>query len=131
MSVSINDRSTTGPEATYVLQGKGRTYRLDEAAFNAALDAALAVSGRGRALTTGHAAKMLGVSLKTVQRLLDAGYIPFYRTSEGGNRMIDESDLIAYRSRRDEQSQHLEHAREAAREIGLYDMPTHQHREAR
>ena len=131
MSVSINDRPTTGSETAYVLQGKGRTYRLDEAAFTAALDAALAVSGSGRALTTGQAAKLLGVSLKTVQRLVDAGCIPFYRTSEGDNRIIYESDLIAYRSRRDEQSRHLERAREVAQEIGLYDMPTHQHREAR
>ena len=66
-----------------------------------------------------------------MQRLVDAGYIPFYRTSEGGNRIIYESDLIAYRSRRDEQSRHLERAREVAQEIGLYDMPTNQHREAR
>ena len=131
MSVPINDRPTTGPETTYVLQGKGRTYRLDEKAFTAALDAALAVSSKGHALTTGQAARMLGVSLKTVQRLLDAGCIPFYRTSEGGNRIIYESDLIAYRSRRDEQSRHLERAREVVKEIGLYDMPTNQQREAR
>ena len=131
MSVTIQDQPTPDSTAIYVLQGKGRTYRLDETAFNAALGAALAVSDKGRALTTGQAAKMLGVSLKTVQRLLDAGYIPFYRTSEGGNRMIYESDMIAYRSRRDEQSRHLEHARKAAQEIGLYGMPTNQQREAR
>lgn len=42
------DARPVKPGVPYILQGNGRTYELDEKAFNAAVSAAMAVSGHVR-----------------------------------------------------------------------------------
>lgn len=108
----------------FILQGNGRTYALDETAFNAAMDAAMAASGYTRIIGTGEAARILGLSRKTVQRILDDGRIPFRRNGESGNRMMRESDVIAYRdAMHSDRSRSLAKLRDMAGDMGLYVLP--------
>lgn len=108
----------------FILQGNGRTYALDETAFNAAMNAAMAASGEVRIIGTGEAARILGLSRKTVQRILDDGRIPFRRNGDAGKRMMRESDVIAYRdAMRSNRSHSLAKLRDMAGDMGLYDLP--------
>lgn len=108
----------------FILQGNGRTYALDETAFNAAMNAAMAASGEVRIIGTGEAARILGLSRKTVQRILDDGRIPFRRNGEAGKRTMRESDVIAYRdAMRSNRSHSLAKLRDMAGDMGLYDLP--------
>lgn len=59
------------------------------------MHAADAVAGASHPLTMGEATEMLGVSAKTVARLLDAGEMPFYRNGTGGHRMVELRDVTA------------------------------------
>ena len=73
-------------------------------------------------ITTGDAARILGVFQRTVARMLDAGLIPYVRPSEHGYRFMNMSDVTAYRKQRDAAtSAALERAREIAEESGGYD----------
>ena len=83
MSLPVID-AVVRADRPFVIQGYGRTYEMTEAEFNAAMRAADAVSGDARSLTTGEAAELLGVSAKTVARLIDAGRIPSCRLSGRG-----------------------------------------------
>ena len=105
----------------FVIQGYGRTYEMTEAEFNAAMRAADAVSGDARSLTTGEAAELLGVSVKTIARLIDADRIPSRRLSDTGHRMVEYRDVVAYRERRTRRGHLLEDARALASDMGAYD----------
>ncbi|MDD6461953.1 MAG: helix-turn-helix domain-containing protein [Bifidobacteriaceae bacterium] len=50
-------------------------------------------------ITTGAAARILGVSAKTVSRLLDSGAMPFVRYGTSGRRKVKRSDVMAYKKR--------------------------------
>ena len=114
----------------FILQGQGRTYELDYTAFEAALHAAIAVSefersepNAGQAITTGEAAKILGVSQKTVQRILDAGKIPYTRNGERGNRMMREHDVLLYKAQmQHDRKRALRQMRTIAKDMNLYDI---------
>lgn len=124
MSIAMIETEPVKAESPFILQGNGRTYALDEIAFNAAMDAAMAASGYVRIIGTGEAAHILGLSRKTVQRILDDGRIPFRRNGESGNRMMRESDVIAYRdAMRADRSHSLATLRSMAGDMGLYDLP--------
>ena len=83
--------------------------------------AADAVSEGAGLLTTGEAAELLGVSAKTVARLVDAGRIPARRLSDTGHRMVEYRDVMAYRDRRARRGRLLEDARVLAADMGAYD----------
>lgn len=104
----------------FTIQGYGKTYEMTEAEFNAAMRAADALSEEGRSLTTGEAAKLLGVSAKTVARLIDAGCIPSRRLSDTGHRMVEYRDVVAYKERRTRRGRLLEDARALASDMGAY-----------
>lgn len=124
MSIAMIETEPMKASSQFILQGNGRTYALDETAFNAAMDAAMAASGHARTIGTGEAARILGLSRKTVQRILDDGRIPFRRNGDAGNRMMRESDVIAYRdAMRSDRRQSLAHLRDMAGDMGLYDLP--------
>lgn len=124
MSIAMIETEPVKAESPFILQGNGRTYALDETAFNAAMDAAMAASGYARIIGTGEAARILGLSRKTVQRILDDGRIPFRRNGESGNRMMRESDVIAYRdAMRSDRSHSLATLRSMAGDMGLYGLP--------
>lgn len=46
-------------------------------------------------LTTGDAAQILGISPKTVSRILDSGAIPYIRYTKRGNRWVNRADVLA------------------------------------
>lgn len=124
MSIAMIEAGSAKADSPFILQGNGRTYALDETAFNAAMDAAMAASGHARTIGTGEAARILGLSRKTVQRILDDGRIPFRRNGETGNRMMRESDVIAYRdAMRSDRRRPLAELRDMAGEMGLCSLP--------
>lgn len=120
MSLPVID-AVVRADRPFVIQGYGRTYEMTEAEFNAAMRAADALSGDARSLTTGEAAELLGVSAKTVARLIDAGRIPSRRLSNIGHRMVEYRDVVAYRERHTRRSRLLEDARALASDMGAYD----------
>lgn len=120
MSMPVIDAMVRA-DKPFVIQGYGRTYEMTEAEFNAAMRAADALSDGARPLTTGEAAELLGVSAKTVARLLDAGKIPSYRLSAVGHRMVEYRDVMEYKERRMRRSRLLEDARALAADMGAYD----------
>ena len=75
MSMPVID-AVVRADRPFVIQGYGKTYELTEDEFNAAMRAADALSDGARLLTTGQAADILGVTAKTVARIIDAGRIP-------------------------------------------------------
>lgn len=119
MSMPVID-AVVRSDKPFVIQGYGRTYELTEEEFNAAMRAAGALSEEARPLTTGEAAEILGVSAKTVARLLDAGRIPSCRLSVTGHRMVEYGDVVAYKERRVRRGRLLEDARALAADMGAY-----------
>ena len=106
----------------YTLQGDGHTYQLDKASFEAALRAAMTASGPDRTIGTGEAARILGVSRKTVQRILDAGRIPYRRNGDLGNRIMREADVLAYRnSMASNRRQALNRMSDQANQMSMYN----------
>ena len=95
MSMPVID-AVVRADRPFVIQGYGKTYELTEDEFNAAMRAADALSDGARLLTTGQAADILGVTAKTVARIIDAGRIPSSRLSATGHRMVEYRDVIRY-----------------------------------
>ena len=74
-------------------------------------------------ITTGEAARILGVSQRTLTRMLDAGMIPYTRMGERSYRFLRLSDVTDYKRRRDEAtSKALDEMRSIADEDGAYDI---------
>ena len=70
-------------------------------------------------ITTGEAARILGVSQRTLTRMLDAGMIPYTRMGERSYRFLRLSDVTDYKRRRDEAtSKALDEMRSIADEDG-------------
>lgn len=122
MSMTLID-APIRTDKPFIIQGYGKTYELTEEEFNAAIRAADALSPDARPLTTGEAAEILGVSAKTVARMLDAGRIPFHRNGPSGHRLVSYRDVLTYKERRDRRSALLEQASGLAAEMGGYDAP--------
>lgn len=105
--------------AAYITTGDGKALPLNAEELRRAFDAI--VHGGGTDLiTTGEAAQILGVSAKTVARILDAGEIPFTRYGVKGNRMVSRARVIAYRDQSESRGNAaLENMRTAACQGGL------------
>lgn len=74
-------------------------------------------------ITTGEAARILGVSQRTLTRMLDAGMIPYTRMGERSYRFLRLSDVTDYKRRRDEAtSKALDEMRSIADEDGACDI---------
>lgn len=114
--------SQIGKGTAYITAGDGTAYRLDTDDLRRAFDAIMHDDSQ-EMITTGEAAQILGVSTKTVARILDSGEIPFVRYGAKGNRMVSRARVIAYR---DSSESHghaaLEDMREAASTGGLDDI---------
>ena len=122
MSMVVIDKAVVQPDTPYVLQGDGKTYRLDRSAFEAALQAAEAASDNQSLITTGEAAEILQMSARTVARILDAGRLPFFRNGQSGRRMVAREDVLAYRDAQMHRKAHLQETRDLADNLGLYDI---------
>ena len=67
--------------------------------------------------------RILGVSQRTLTRMLDAGMIPYTRMGERSYRFLRLSDVTDYKRRRDEAtSKALDEMRSIADEDGAYDI---------
>lgn len=108
------------PGERFVIQGYGRTYELTEKEFRAAFQAADAVSDDTHLIGTGEAAEILGVSSRTVARMLDAGRIPSHRNNGTGHRMVEYRDVLAYKEQRGRRHALIEQARDEAASMGAY-----------
>ena len=76
-----------------------------------------------RALTTGQVAELLGVSSRTVARMVDSGDLSCVGVSEGGHRRVLLSDALAYKQASAKRTRlALEELRDQATAGGLYDM---------
>lgn len=74
-----------------------------------------------RMLSTGEAAELLGVSRRTVARLMDAGEIPFERYG-AGHRRVAQSSVLAYKDEAARRHEALEEMRRHMDEGGFYDL---------
>ena len=72
-------------------------------------------------VSTGQAAEILGVSVRTVARYLDAGDIPCERRGKG-HRRARLSDVLAYKETRAARATELARMREAAADGDLYGL---------
>lgn len=123
MAISHVQADSGRQNQRYTLHGNGKIYPLTEAQFKAARIAVNTVKRQDndRTLTTGEAAVLLGVSAKTVARILDAGKIPFLRLSPKGHRMVRRADVLDYRHQREERRHLLIQASDMAHEMGADD----------
>lgn len=81
--------------------------------------------GEDGLLTTGEAARILGVSAKTVARMLDAGAMDSLRLGVGerSHRRVRLSDVLAYKARQDAQTvSAMDDLMDDAARSGLYDI---------
>ena len=109
---------------SYLVQEDGSAYELDAEQARLFRDIISHFSSDRQMMTTGEAARLLGVSAKTVARILDSGAMPFDRNGVTGHRMVAADDVLRFkheneRRRRDA----LEEMRDIAEEIGMYDIP--------
>lgn len=105
---------------------QGETIELSDAEFEVLsneLDQFRSRRDGDRLITTGEAAELLGVSPRTVCRLVDKGEIPAVRYGERASRRLLESDVLDYRrSSRRRMRQGLTEAVRIAEDGGLYDI---------
>lgn len=116
----------------YITAGDGTAYVLDdttlEQLMHALVEGKAQTEHKGSAddndlLTTGDAAQILGVSPKTVSRILDSGAIPYIRYTKRGNRWVNRADVLAYRERAHKRHRaHLESMQKIVTEGNLDDI---------
>lgn len=116
----------------YITAGDGTAYVLDDTTLERLMHAL--IEGKTQAsnensiddnelLTTGDAAQILGVSPKTVSRILDSGAIPYIRYTKRGNRWVNRADILAYRERAHKRHRaHLKDMQEIVAEGNLDDI---------
>ena len=114
--------SQIGKGTAYITAGDGTAYPLGTDELRRAFDAIMRDDSQ-EMITTGEAAQILGVSAKTVARILDSGEIPFIRYGAKGNRMVSRARVIAYRNSSESHGHEaLENMREATSAGGLGDI---------
>lgn len=111
------------PGRAYFVEADGSAYELDEEQvrlFRGILSHASCL----RMMTTAEMARLLRVSPKTVDRILDSGAIPFKRDSRTGRRMVMADDVLRFKRESERRRRRaLEDMGDAAEEIGMYDTP--------
>lgn len=116
----------------YITAGDGTAYVLDDTTLERLMHALIEGEARtdnessaddNELLTTGDAAQILGVSPKTVSRILDSGAIPYIRYTKRGNRWVNHADILAYRERAHKRHRaHLKDMQELVTEGNLDDI---------
>lgn len=98
--MTMVDMPKTGrPVSTaYLSDGKGHTILLSDEEYERAKSAVMSMAGEATEhITTGDAAKILGVSRRTVMRMLDAGLIPYVRLGNQSYRYMRLDDVLEYK----------------------------------
>ena len=80
-------------------QGAERTIPLTDEQIGKVMGA-LTSGEESDLISTGQAARLLGVTPVTVRRLLDSGRIPYARLFDGGKRLILRRDVLEYQAGR-------------------------------
>lgn len=107
----------------YITAGDGQAYVIDQSALERIMQILVEEESSDELITTGEAARLLGVSTKTVSRILDSGDIPFIRYTPNSNRLINRADVLEYRERSQRQSRKaLANMREAVTDGHLDDI---------
>ncbi|KAB8286758.1 excisionase family protein [Bifidobacterium ramosum] len=106
--MNIATTATTTKGVAQLSDGKGNVLELTPEEYERAREAVLNVAGQAAEhITTGDAAKILGVSRRTVMRILDGGLIPYTRLGSKTYRYMKLDDVLEYKKR-------SEHERKAA-----------------
>lgn len=122
MSVETVPLASLDEGAPYLALGNGRAVEISSEQL-ARLLRLLDDPAPEELLTTGEAAELLGVSARTVARLIDSGVLVATRTSVRGRRMVERQAVELYRdSMRVRRLQALQGVRQAAANGDLDDI---------
>lgn len=87
-------------KAAQLSDGKGNVIELTAEEYERAREAVLNTAGQAAEhITTEDAAKILGVSRRTVMRMLDNGLIPYTRLGSQSYRYMKLDDVLEYKKR--------------------------------
>lgn len=87
------------PRSVCLTTGDGRAIPLTDEQIGKVMGA-LTSGEEPDLISTGQAARLLGVTPVTVRRLLDSGRIPYARLFDGGKRLILRRDVLEYQAGR-------------------------------
>ncbi|WP_051923960.1 helix-turn-helix domain-containing protein [Bifidobacterium biavatii] len=98
MNIAVAGR--VSPHVAQLSDGKGHVIELTAEEYERAREAVLNTAGKAAGhITTGDAAKILGVSRRTVMRMLDNGLIPYTRLGSQSYRYMRLDDVLEYKKR--------------------------------
>ena len=103
--------------------GRGNVIELTAEEYERAREAVLNTAGQAAEhITTGEAAKILGVSRRTVMRMLDDGLMPYTRLGNQSYRYMRLNDVLEYRKRSEhERRESLDQVREIMDSVDVPD----------
>ncbi|NMN02368.1 helix-turn-helix domain-containing protein [Bifidobacterium panos] len=103
--------------------GRGNVIELTAEEYERAREAVLNTAGQAAEhITTGEAAKILGVSRRTVMRMLDDGLMPYTRLGSQSYRYMRLNDVLEYRKRSEhERRESLDQVREIMDSVDVPD----------
>ena len=103
--------------------GKGNVIELTAEEYERAREAVLNTAGQAAEhITTGEAAKILGVSRRTVMRMLDDGLMPYTRLGSQSYRYMRLNDVLEYRKRSEhERRESFDQVREIMDSVDVSD----------
>ena len=111
------------PGVAQLSDGRGNVIELTAEEYERAREAVLNTAGQtAEHITTGEAAKILGVSRRTVMRMLDDGLIPYTRLGSQSYRYMRINDVMEYRKRSEhERREALDQVREIMDSVNVPD----------
>ena len=121
--MNITTAQTGVPGVAQLSDGRGNVIELTVEEYERAREAVLNTAGQAAEhITTGEAAKILGVSRRTVMRMLDDGLMPYTRLGNQSYRYMRLNDVLEYRKRSEhERRESLDQVREIMDSVDVPD----------
>ena len=121
--MNITTAQTGMSGAAQLSDGRGNVIELTAEEYERAREAVLNTAGQAAEhITTGEAAKILGVSRRTVMRMLDDGLMPYTRLGNQSYRYMRLNDVLEYRKRSEhERRESLDQVREIMDSVDVPD----------
>ena len=121
--MNITTTKADMPSTAQLSDGKGNVIELTAEEYERAREAVLNTAGQAAEhITTGEAAKILGVSRRTVMRMLDDGLMPYTRLGNQSYRYMRLNDVLEYRKRSEhERRESLDQVREIMDSVDVPD----------
>ena len=123
---------TMGQKAPALVDADGKRTELSQKEYELLLSLSVALGREIEAsadplgevtVTTGQAAEMLGVSRRTLTRMLDRGELPCTRLGENHHRRLRLRDVVEFlASEKERRADALNDFRKYANELGLYEL---------